>query len=71
MVESQKNVNPVKMGVFMVGNVVNAENVVVQVYANMVEGSHDAKNVEGMLVVNMAFAKIVAYAVVLHTVHMA
>ena len=71
MVESQKNVNPVKIGVVMVGNVVNAENVVVHVCAYMEEGSHDAKNVMGMLVVFMAFAKIVSCAVVLPTVHMA
>jgi hypothetical protein len=71
MIGFKINVKPVNISVVMVRTVLNAKIVVVQVYANMVEGSHDAKNVEGMLVVNMAFAKIVACAVVLHTVHMA
>jgi hypothetical protein len=70
MVEIQMDVKPVNISVFMVGNVMNANNVVVQVYANMKEGGHDAKIVEDMLVVIMAFAKIVSYAVVLHTVFM-
>jgi hypothetical protein len=70
MVEIQMDVKPVNISVFMVGNVMNANNVVVQVYANMAKGSHDAKIVEDMLVVIMAFAKIVSYAVVLHTVDM-
>jgi len=68
MVEIKKNVKPVNISVFMISNVMNADNVVVQVYANMAEGGHDAKIVEDMLVVIMAFAKIVSYAMVLHTV---
>jgi hypothetical protein len=65
MVGFKKAVNLVKESVFMVVNVMNADNVVVQVYATMKEGSHDAKNVVGMLVVSMAFAKIVSYVAVL------
>jgi hypothetical protein len=71
MVSFEKNVNLVKESVFMVVNVMNADNVVVQVYANIKEGSHDAKNVVDMLVVSMASAKIVSYVAVLLFVYMA